>query len=103
MNSAAPSETIPPEGRTLEDSQPGAKPQRIGGIRWVICTLLFFSVAVNYIDRLVIGILKKPLSTQLGWSDTDYSYIAAAFSFAYAFGYLFGGRLMDRLGVKRGL
>ena len=74
-----------------------------GNFRWVICALLFFSVAVNYIDRLVIGILKKPLSEQLGWSDVDYGYIAAAFSFAYAFGYLFGGRLMDRWGVKRGL
>lgn len=74
-----------------------------GNFRWVICGLLFFSVAVNYIDRLVIGILKEPLSAQLGWSDADYGYIAAAFSFAYAFGYLIGGRAMDRLGVKRGL
>ena len=74
-----------------------------GKFRWVICALLFFSVAVNYIDRLVIGILKKPLSAQLGWSETDYGYIAAAFSFAYAFGYLFGGRVIDKLGVKRGL
>ncbi|HET7626589.1 MAG TPA: MFS transporter [Verrucomicrobiae bacterium] len=60
-------------------------------------------MAVNYIDRLVIGILKQPLSAQLGWNDADYGYIAAAFSFAYAFGYLIGGRAMDRLGVKRGL
>ena len=74
-----------------------------GKFRWVICALLFFSVAVNYLDRLVIGILKKPLSGQLGWSDSDYGNIAAAFSFAYAFGYLFGGRLTDRLGVKLGL
>ena len=74
-----------------------------GNFRWVICALLFFSVAVNYIDRLVIGILKKPLSEQLGWSEADYGYIAAGFSFAYAFGYLFGGRLIDSLGVKRGL
>jgi ACS family hexuronate transporter-like MFS transporter len=58
---------------------------------------------VNYIDRLVIGILKKPLSEQLGWNDADYGHIAAAFSFAYAFGYLIGGRFIDRLGVKRGL
>jgi MFS family permease len=71
--------------------------------RWVICTLLFFSVAVNYIDRLVIGILKRPLSELLGWNDADYGHIAAAFSFAYAFGYLFGGRLMDKWGVKKGL
>ena len=74
-----------------------------GNYRWVICALLFFSVAANYIDRLVIGILKKPLSEQLGWNDADYGHIAAAFSFAYAFGYLIGGRLMDRFGVKRGL
>lgn len=74
-----------------------------GTYRWVICALLFFSIVVNYIDRLVIGILKGPLSDKLGWSDTDYGYIAAAFSFAYAFGYLFGGWLTDRLGVKRGL
>lgn len=74
-----------------------------GNYRWVICGLLFFSVAVNYIDRLVIGILKGPMSEQLGWSETDYGHIAAAFSFAYAFGYLFGGRLMDRWGVKKGL
>jgi ACS family hexuronate transporter-like MFS transporter len=71
--------------------------------RWVICALLFFSVAINYIDRLIIGILKGPLSEKLGWNDSDYGYIAAAFSFAYAFGYLFGGRAIDKLGVKRGL
>ena len=81
----------------------GSAPAPPGQFRWVICALLFFSVAVNYIDRLVIGILKKPLSEQLGWNDADYGHIAAAFSFAYAFGYLFGGRLLDRLGVKRGL
>jgi ACS family hexuronate transporter-like MFS transporter len=74
-----------------------------GNYRWVVCTLLFFSVAVNYIDRLVIGILKAPLSEALGWTEVDYGNIAAAFSFAYAFGYLIGGRSMDRFGVKRGL
>lgn len=84
-----------------ETSQAHTKPG--GNYRWVICTLLFFSVAVNYIDRLVIGILKQPLSEALGWTEVDYGNIAAAFSFAYAFGYLIGGRSMDRFGVKRGL
>jgi len=81
----------------------GAPVKSAGNFRWTICALLFFSVAVNYVDRLVIGILKKPMSEQLGWNDADYGHIAAAFSFAYAFGYLIGGRLMDRFGVKRGL
>lgn len=74
-----------------------------GNIRWVICTLLFFSVLINYLDRLTISVLKTPLSEMFGWSELDYGYIAGAFSFAYAFGYLFGGRLSDRWGVKKAL
>ena len=53
---------------TAHAPNPGGK---TGNTRWIICALLFFSVAVNYIDRLVIGILKKPLSQELGWSDND--------------------------------
>ena len=74
-----------------------------GRFRWVICGLLFALVALSYIDRLIIGILKKPIGTQLGWSEADYGYVAAGFSFAYAFGYLFAGRAIDWLRVKRGL
>lgn len=76
---------------------------RAGKFRWVICGLLFALVALSYIDRLIIGVLKKPIGAQLGWSDQDYGYIAAGFYFAYAFGYLFAGRAVDRLRVKRGL
>ena len=75
----------------------------IGNFRWVICILLFFSVAVNYIDRLVLAILKTDLCRELHWTDQDYGFITAAFSFAYAFGYLLGGNLMDRWGIKKGL
>jgi MFS transporter, ACS family, hexuronate transporter len=74
-----------------------------GNFRWVICALLFFSVLINYLDRLTISVLKTPLSEMFGWSNTDYGYISGAFSFAYAFGYLLGGRLSDKWGVKRAL
>jgi MFS transporter, ACS family, hexuronate transporter len=84
-------------------TSPSSKQDSGGNFRWTICGLLFFSVAINYIDRNIIGILKKPLSDELGWSETDYAHIAAAFQFAYGLGYLFGGRLLDRIGVKRGL
>ncbi len=79
------------------------RPAAGGNFRWVICTLLFFSVTINYLDRQLLSILKKPLSDTLGWTDADYGWIAAGFSFAYAFGYLIGGRFMDRFGVKRGI
>lgn len=74
-----------------------------GNFRWIICVLLFFSVMINYLDRLTISVLKGPLSEMFGWSNTDYGYITGAFSFAYAFGYLLGGRLSDRWGVKKAL
>lgn len=74
-----------------------------GRVRWLVCLLLFFSVAINYIDRNALGLLKEPLSQALGWSETDYAAIGTAFFWAYACGYLFGGRIIDRLGVKRGL
>ncbi len=85
------------------ENTPRPTPAKVGSFRWSICGLLFFSVALNYIDRNIIGILKGPLSKELGWGETDYAHVASAFQFAYAFGYLFGGRLMDWIGVKRGL
>jgi ACS family hexuronate transporter-like MFS transporter len=69
----------------------------------VICGLLFCSIVVNYLHRQIISILKPELSRELGWSEIDYGMIAAAWSFAYAFGYLFGGRIIDRVGARRGL
>jgi len=77
-------------------------PARVGRYRWVICGLLFLAATINYIDRQVIGILKPTLQTQFGWSEIDYSDIVFAFQLAYAIGFLFAGRLMDRLGTKRG-
>lgn len=82
---------------------PNTRPPVVGNLRWTVCALLFFSVAINYLDRLTISVLKGPLSEMFGWSNTDYGYIAGAFSFAYAFGYLIGGRLSDRWGVKKAL
>src|SRR4051812_19205124 len=97
---SVPAKMEPP---TLPVGAPSGDGARIGRFRWSICGLLFFSVAINYIDRNIIGILKGPLSKELGWGETDYAHVASAFQFAYAFGYLFGGRMMDRIGTKRGL
>ena len=71
-------------------------------VRWAICTLLFFATTVNYVDRAVLGILKKTLDADLGWTQVDYGNIVTAFQFMYAAGYLFAGRLIDRIGVRSG-
>jgi ACS family hexuronate transporter-like MFS transporter len=73
-----------------------------GHQRWIICALLFFAATVNYMDRQVIGLLKPTLQSQLGWTEVGYSNIVLAFQFAYAFGLLFVGKLIDRLGTRKG-
>jgi len=91
-----------PRTHTAASSAAVAQPARAGGFRWTICGLLFLAATINYIDRQVIGILKPTLQQQFGWSEIDYSDIVFAFQFAYAIGYVFAGRLIDRLGTRRG-
>jgi ACS family hexuronate transporter-like MFS transporter len=74
-----------------------------GRYRWVVCALLFASTTICYMDRQIFGLLKPVLDLDLGWSETVYGDVVATFSLLYACGYLFGGRLMDRIGVRRGL
>ena len=81
---------------------PRAAPARTGSLRWAICGLLFLAATINYIDRQVIALLKPTLQSELGWSEIQYSDIVFAFQLAYAIGYIFAGRLVDRLGTKRG-
>lgn len=79
-----------------------ASPKGVGNYRWYICALLFFATTVNYLDRQVLSLLKPRLEEEFGWSNTDYANIAAAFQFTYAIGLLFAGRIIDKLGTKRG-
>ena len=76
--------------------------KRVGRFRWTICALLFFASAINYVDRQVIAILKPTLTAEFGWTDIDYGWIIFAFSTAYAIGFIFAGRFMDKVGTKIG-
>jgi ACS family hexuronate transporter-like MFS transporter len=73
-----------------------------GGRRWLICGLLLFAATVNYMDRQVIALLKPTLQVQFGWTEVGYSNIVLAFQLAYAIGLLFVGKLIDRLGTRKG-
>ena len=72
------------------------------GYRWTICALLFAATTINYMDRQTLGILAPTLQRELGWSEQDYGNITSWFSFAYAIGFLGAGRMMDRIGVRKG-
>ena len=95
-----------------------AEPPALRG-RWTICAMLFVATTINYVDRQVLSILKPSLTGQVlhlqpllpGWptmemsirvTNQDYGNILAAFQIAYALGVVFAGRLVDRLGCRRG-
>jgi ACS family hexuronate transporter-like MFS transporter len=75
---------------------------RVGNFRWVICGLLLFGATINYMDRTILGVFKTTLQHDLGWSEQDYGNLVAFFQGSYALGMLAMGRLIDRLGTRRG-
>jgi ACS family hexuronate transporter-like MFS transporter len=83
------------------DSSTQAK-EKIGYYRWLICALIFFATTINYVDRAVLGVLAPTLRTEIGWTDQEYGYISAAFTLAYAIGFLFAGWFIDRVGTRLG-
>lgn len=75
----------------------------IGRYRWGICALLFFVITINYIDRQIIGVLKPIIEEDMGWSEVDYGNIVTAFQASYGIGLLVVGRLLDRVGTRKGI
>ncbi len=78
-----------------------AKP--IASLRWWIGGLLFASTVINYIDRQTLSLLAPYLKLEYHWTNSDYANIAIAFRVAYSIGQTGFGRLMDRIGTRRGL
>jgi ACS family hexuronate transporter-like MFS transporter len=72
-------------------------------VRWWIGGLLFASTVINYIDRQTLSVLAPFLKTGFRWSNSDYALIVIAFRVAYTAGQTLFGRLMDRVGTRRGL
>jgi MFS transporter, ACS family, hexuronate transporter len=75
----------------------------IPSLRWWIGGILFASTVINYIDRQTLSILAPYLKQDFHWSNVDYANIAIAFRVAYSIGQTVCGRLMDRVGTRRGL
>lgn len=90
----------------------------IGRYRWRICAVLFLATTINYVDRNVFSftildttfrhqMLGLPLDQPLTEADLArfriiVSEMDAWFKYAYAFGFLLAGWMIDRIGVRRG-
>ncbi|MGB7133525.1 MAG: MFS transporter [Candidatus Sulfotelmatobacter sp.] len=75
----------------------------IASLRWWIGGLLFASTVINYIDRQTLSLLAPYLKLEYRWTNSDYANIAIAFRVSYSIGQTAFGRLMDRIGTRRGL
>src|SRR6266849_5389062 len=91
------------------DAHTGSTPSDFHGrrplpsLRWWIGGILFASTVINYVDRQTLSLLAPSLKQDFHWTNTDYANIVVAFRVAYSIGQTLCGRLMDRIGTKRGL
>src|SRR6478609_293454 len=75
----------------------------VPNLRWWIGALLFASTVINYIDRQTLNVLAPYLKAEYRWTNSDFALIVISFRSSYAVVQLIGGRLVDKLGTRRGL
>ena len=75
----------------------------IPSLRWWIAGILFASTVINYVDRQTLSLLAPYLKLQYHWTNSDYANLVIGFRIAYSIGQTVFGRLMDRIGTRRGL
>jgi ACS family hexuronate transporter-like MFS transporter len=88
----------------FSSTSPAAKRKpAIPALRWWIAGLLFASTIINYVDRQTLSLLAPFLKQSYHWTNVDYANLVIAFRVAYSIGQTACGRLMDRVGTRRGL
>jgi len=70
-------------------------------VRYVVVWLLFLATTVNYADRATLSIAGSALARDLALDPVAMGYVFSAFGWAYVFGQIPGGWLLDRFGSKR--
>jgi ACS family hexuronate transporter-like MFS transporter len=86
---------------TVNRERKTAKP--ISHLRWWIGGLLFASTVINYLDRQTLSVLAPFLKQQYQWNNQNFAEIVIAFRVAYSIGQTLSGRLIDRIGTRKGL
>lgn len=98
---------VPDPGQTI------SAPQKTN-LRWFVCFLLFLATTINYMDRSALALVEPLLHLPfMGWIPglppelqvayhNNYGNIVICFTIAYGIGFLFAGRVIDKLGTKTG-
>ena len=75
----------------------GVRPSRV---RFAILALISLAVAVNYLDRAVIGIASPSIAEEFALSPVKMGLIFSAFSWSYFAAQIPGGLALDRFGAR---
>ncbi len=86
----------------VENISGGVRPP-ISNLRWWIGGLLFASTVINYIDRQTLSVLGPYLKTDYHWNNEQFALIVIAFRVSYSVGQTVSGRIIDRIGTRKGL
>lgn len=68
--------------------------------RRLLIALLFVAVALNYVDRQVLALLKPTLEAEFGWTDQEFAHLGFTFQIGAAGAVAFAGLFVDRVGVR---
>jgi MFS transporter, ACS family, hexuronate transporter len=71
-------------------------------MRWWILFLLFLATLINYMDRTIFAVLVPVIRVDLHIDEHAYGWLTGSFLAAYTIGYLAMGRVVDRMGTKKG-
>lgn len=71
-------------------------------VRWHLVAVVTAAVAVSYFDRQTLPVAISVIERTIPLNDRQYAWLGFAFLIAYAVLYAAGGRLLDRLGTRRG-
>lgn len=93
-----------PDEAPHRSAEAGGAPRRpIHRLRWYIGGVLFLSTVINYMDRQTLSVLAPYIKLEMNWTNSDFALLIISFRIAYAVGQTASGRLLDWLGVRRGL
>ena len=70
--------------------------------KWYFVLLVSVAIAISYFDRLTLPVAIAAIQHNIPLSNEQYSWLQTAFLLSYAALYAIGGRLLDRLGTRRG-
>src|SRR3954464_11504539 len=71
-------------------------------LRWKMALLIAAAIAISYLDRQTLPVAIGEIRREIPISNQVKALLDSAFLLTYGLMYVGGGRLMDRLGTRRG-